>query len=334
MKNKKLVDAIGKIDDTYVEEAHAKKQKKFVFSWAFVGKALTGVLCLVIVVSFVSNAFRMGSYKYESTAAVESAYDMETYNGVGAPMEAPAAEEEKGGGLLIDSNADVGVNKKLIVNGSMNIETTEFDDVMDSINTAIKEANGYVQSSSINQRGNDCRYYNATIRIPADKYADFIAKTKDATNVTFYSESVEDITDTYTDLEARLTSLKAEEAKVLDFYKQATNIEELLTVESRLTEIRYEIDSIETRLKNYDLLVSYSTLNISIEETKVYSKVDDSFFTRIKNAFVNGLNNFLEGVEDFVVDIIYNIWQILLIIVLIVIGVFVYKRIKNRKANK
>ena len=339
MKDKKLVDAIGKIDDKYIKEAHALNKKRFVLNWAFVGKTLSAVLCLVLIISFVSNTFRMGStsaYEY----ALEEEYTtgsaaFEVKNKTDYKYEAPQAALSEGtlnGDLLSDGALliDYEINKKLIVNGGMNIETNEFDSVMNSLDEAIKEVGGYVQSSSISQRGNECRFYNATIRIPADKYAGFISKTKEKTNVTYYDECVEDITDTYTDLEARLNSLKAEEEKVLDFYSKAKNLEELMSVESRLTDIRYEIDSIQTRLKNYDLLVSYSTLNITIEETKVYSKVNDSFIMRITNAFKNGCNNFISAIEDFVLGIVYNIWQIILIIVIIIIIIFVIKKIKKK----
>lgn len=338
MKNKKLIDAIGKIDDKYIEEAKEVKKKKFVFNWAFIGKTLSAALCVVIVISFISNTFGMGAApKYEQATTETYSMDNGSFAVSGArgdyvyqeavPAEAEETKKTAANPMLSDAT----VNKKLIVNGGMNIETTEFDAVMDYFDKAIKEVGGYIQNSSINQRGNECRYFNATIRIPSDKYANFVSKAKESSNVTYYNEYVEDITDTYTDLEARLNSLKAEEEKVLEFYSKAVNLEELMSVESRLTDIRYEIDSIQTRLKNYDLLVSYSTLNVSIEETKVYSKVDDSFFSRIGNAFINGFNNFLNAIEDFVVNIVYNIWQILLIIVVIIVAIVVIKKIRRKE---
>lgn len=331
MKKDKLIDSIGNIKDEFIEEAREKK--KFRFDWAFVGKLATAALCVFLVVGFIPNLFRTGK---SSKGDYEEAYD--TVAATEAPMEIPAMEEGGYGGVgnyAIDNvkaaNTRLQDNKKLIVNGNLNLETLEFDSALDTLYRNVEKAGGYIQSSSISTDRNSGRYFNATIRIPADKYNDFLNETKASGNATWYNESVDDVTDSYTDLEARLTSLKAEEEKVLEFYNQATNLEELMSIESRLTDIRYEIDYIQNSLKNYDLLISYSTLNIGIQETKVYTKTNENFFSRIGLSFTNGWSNFVNTVENIVIDLVYNIWTILLIIVLVVIAIIVIKKIKNKR---
>lgn len=336
MKKEKIIDALNDIDDKYIEEA--KQKKKFVFDWAFVGKLLTGVVAVFLVVTIVPNLIKTGSgLKNGYAASTAEAY-------IPMPEEAPAAAaqmadmayEEAGysDGSLNYSNNRLSnpalQNKKLIVNGYMNVETANFDETIEILNRNVEEYGGYIQSSSINAYSANGRFFDATIRIPADKYQDFINKAKENGNVTYYNESVEDITETYSDLQARLKSLKSEEEKVLKFYDQATNLEELMSVEARLTDIRYQIDSIETNIKNYDLLVNYSTLNISIQETKVYTNTKTSFFSRIGMAFSNGFTNFVEAVQDLFVGIVYNIWTILIIAVVVIVAIIVIKKIRNK----
>ena len=111
----------------------------------------------------------------------------------------------------------------------------------------------------------------------------------------------------------------------------AKSIEDLMSIESRLSDIRYQIDYIETQLKNYDLLVAYSTLNITITETKAYTETSENFFTRLGNSFVNGWNSFINEVGDFVIDVVYNIW-VIIIVVLIIFGAYkAYKHFRNKK---
>lgn len=320
MKNKKLIDALGNIDDKYIKEAHEKK--KFVFDFAFVGKLATAAICLLLVIAIIPNLFRMGGAPKEAngTAATTEAYDV--YE------DAPMAEE----GFYTDT-ADIKPiedNKKIIVTGNLNAETLEFDNVISNLEANVNKYGGYIQNSSISTNMDDRRYYNACIRIPAESYNDFLSTTKADVNVTYYSENTDDITDTYTDLEARINSLKEEEKKVLEFYDQATNLEELMSIENRLTDIRYEIDSLQTRIKNYDLLVNYSTLNISIVETKVYTKTNDNFFSKLGLNFVNGWSNFINVIEDIVLGIVYNLWIVLLVVV-IIIGIVIYKKKRNNK---
>ena len=327
MKKEKLIDAIGQIDDKYIKEAHEKK--RFVFDWALTGKILTGVLCLVIVIGIIPNVFNFGMGKQapretEYSDTVTEAYSKEdiSYGGVGGA-----------GGIGYTVNAKVVTeNKKLIVNGYINIETLDFDVLIEELNKNIDAIGAYIQNSSIQTNRYETRSFDATIRIPADKYNEFLESTKQLGNVTWYSENVDDVTEMYTDLKARLNSLKAEEEKVLEFYDKANSLSELMEVEGRLTDIRYEIDSIETRLKNYDLLTDYSTLNITIVETRSYTKTNDNFSSRLSLSFRNGFTNFINSIENFVIDVVYNIWSIIVVIVVAVIVILVIRKArKNRK---
>ncbi len=326
MKNNKLIDALGKIDDKYVKEAHEKK--KFVFDFAFVGKLATVALVLFLVVGIVPNMFRMGgASKSSDSAAPTESYDLK--NGAAQDYNYSVAEEE---GLTLDSGANTRViedNKKIIVTGNLNVETLDFDNVLNILEANVKKYGGYIQGSSTSSNRNDRRYYDACIRIPAESYNEFLNATKENVNVIFYSENTDDITEKYTDIQARINSLKAEEAKVLEFYDKANNLEELMSVESRLTDIRYEIDSLETKIKNYDLLVNYSTLNIGITETKVYTKTNDNFFSKLGLNFVNGWSNFVNVLQDIILGIVYNLWIVILVVVVIV-GIVIYRKKRNK----
>ena len=150
MTNKdKLVDAIGKIDDKYIDEANNIKNNKFIFDWALTGKILTGVLCLLVVFTIIPSFFRMGK-----TASRDMA--MVTGNIAETPQ-AAVSEENDFGNLKYDesvsmsdsSSSLLNENKKLIVTGYMNIETLDFDNLVENLKKSIEEVGGYIQNSSI-----------------------------------------------------------------------------------------------------------------------------------------------------------------------------------------
>ena len=354
-KSEKLIDAVGLIDDRYIEEAHSKTKKKFQFnfSWATMGKIATAACALLLAVnifpilfhsysdkeaasdSYYSNSY----YSYEAkdegylsapAAASNSYYDQEYARAEEAPMEMEAAEPSPLPGS--NSQADARQNKKLILTSYMNMETQDLDALLETVNPAISKYGGYVQRSSVSNRGNS-RYYEAVIRIPAENYGAFLEEVRASGNSTYYSEETKDITDSYTDIQARLTSLKAQEAKVLEFYDKAESIDDLMSIESRLSDIQYEIGYYEDQIKNYDLLVDYSTLNLNVTETKVYTPVSTSFFARLGRSFVNGFKNFIGGIEDFIIDVTYNLWTIILLIALGYGGYSLYRFFRNRKSR-
>ncbi len=333
MKQDKLIDAIGEIKDEYIEEAHSSAKKKLQFDWVWARRIALAGLCVLIVATALPRFLGMGGSAKSADAVYEASYDSEMVGAAPRSEESSysyAANESKG---ISGQNSVLTQNKKLIVNASMSMETFDLDEVCKKLASDIENVGGYVQSSSIYNYGTR-RTYEATIRIPADKFGGFIEGVKTSGNVTHYNEEVTDVTEAYSDLEARIRSLKAEEETVLEFYKKAESIDELMSVESRLTEIRYEIDSKETMLKNYDLLTSYSTLTITISETKQYTETSESFFTRIGNAFKNGFSNFIHSLEDVLIGITYNIWTIAFLALVTFVAYKVVKAIRNKRNKK
>ena len=327
MKADKLIDAIGLIDDEYIENAH-EKNKLFSFSKANIIKLATAMVCVLLAITILPKMFsNKGNDSYGSTAYTNE-YQYVADESVTNDSYKPAYEEETIGNNTLKND------KKLILTGNLNLETQNIDDVLNTVLSNVEKFGGYVQKSSTYTRGNDTRIFEATIRIPADQYQNFLNDTESLGNVVSYSQEVEDITDVYTDIEARLNSLKAQEEKVLEFYKSANTIEELMSVEERLSQIRYEIEYYENTIKNYDLLVSYSTLHITIQETKVYTPTSTNFFTRLANSFKNGFSNFIDKIADFIIELAYNIWTILLLIVVAYMIYRLCKYFKNRKFKK
>ena len=322
MNNNKLVDAIGMIKDEYIEEAHTKNKFNFVMPWALLGKLATAALVLFVVIQVLP--FGKADYSGGNSYA---AYESDGYY----------AEESKESYQSNQAKTDYTTdntlvdNSKLILTANMNLETKNLDDVISNINLAISKYGGYVQSSSINTHGDNSRYYDATIRIPADKYKEFLSEIQGSGNVSSYSEKVDDITTEYNDKQARLNSLKAEESRIIEFYQKAESISELMDIEQRLSDIRYEIDYIETQIKNYDLLVAYSTLTIHVSETKTYTQTNTSFTEKLSRAFKNGFSDFVSSIEYLLIDLAYNIYSIIILVVIVVAGIIIYKKIRNRK---
>ncbi len=331
MKSEKLIDALGNIDDTYIEEAHAEKRFSLkAFSWRRMVPVLAGALCIflfVIAVPSLTGFGGMGGAAPKEQSADYAKNEAEYYVPSGADYSyADGSQKEE----YADTYAREA--EKKILTAYLRMETQDFDPLMDTISTLLADKGGYVQHSNSYTRGDDSRVYEATLRIPSKNYSSFLEELKGQGNAVSYEENVEDITTAYQDLQARLDSYKAQEEKVLEFYEKAESLEELITVESRLSEIRYEIERIETQIKNYDLLVNYSTLNLTITETKVYTPVNPNFFTRLANAFTGGWRNFTRGIGNFMIDIVYHIWDILLIVIVLAAAFFGYRRFrKGRK---
>lgn len=330
MKTDKLVDAIGMIKDEYIKEAHEKRFKKFTIPWSLIGKVLTAACVLFLVINILP--FNFASYKADYSSAAGGAVAPQEANNYYYESSTVVTDEEKAAqSEYKEDQTLVDQNKKLILTAKLDLETQDLDNTLNNITTLVNQYGGYVQNSSMYTRNNYTRIYEASIRVPADKYSQFIEEIRGNGNTTSYSEHIDDVTDSYTDINARLTALKAQEQKVMEFYQKAETIEDLMAVESRLSEIRYEIEAYEARIKNYDLLTAYSTLNIFVSETKSYTPTSTSFFSRLAQAFVNGFKNFTNSIGDLFIDVVYNIWNVIFLVVIAYLGYFIYKKLRNRR---
>ncbi len=230
-----------------------------------------GLKRIALATSIVCALSGCGSSKgYDSAAntSVETAA-AEVYDNAEYATEEVASTESL-------DNVQIQDTQKLIKTVNMNVETKEFESVMDSINSKTTEMGGYIQYSEIYDDTVNNGYRNATltIRIPADKLESFINVVEENTNVTYKNESVEDITLDYVDVESHINALKVEQEALLKMLESAEELSDIISIQSQLTQVRYEIESYESRKRTYDNKVDYSTIYVSITEVSRETPVD------------------------------------------------------------
>lgn len=197
---------------------------------------------------------------------------------------------------------------KIIYSGGVSIETRTFDDALAGLTKLVADSGGFVENSSVTgasyddtgaQRG--YRTANYTVRIPAEKFAAVSDGLKALGSVTSSQTQADNITMQYTDTQAHLDALKTQESRLLELLAKAQSMEDILKIEDQLTQVRYEIDSLTSQLKNWDNAVSYSTLDVTITEVAYLSQDGAngaSYGRQLAEAFVNslyGVGRFFKG---------------------------------------
>lgn len=279
----------------------------------------------------------------------KAAYDSYNESLNGEPMPAPADNAPSS-----TVNSDPLINRKIIRNASLSIETLEFDKFVSAINEKVNALGGYVQSNVVRNRssyyvsgsGKNRELYlrsaEMVFRIPAEKLDEFLSAADGLGNVTSRNETVSDVTESYVDVEARLKSLRTEYDTLLELLSRAENLEEIIMLQDRLTNVRYEIESYEARLRSYDSQIEFSTVSIDLTEVERETAVaEESFSEETSRRFRESLEDVGEGFRDFAAWFIGNLPHILvflffavcipLVIVLIIVG-SVKRRRKRRKA--
>lgn len=281
---------------------------------------------------------------YEEGAAYEDAWEedipMETAAEPTATMAAPGGNPTDFSGT--DSSAARQANaRKLIRTVSLDVETTDFDNLLADIRQTISAQNGYIEQSdvsgtSISASSDRNRYAYLVVRIPSDKLDGFVSRMGEKGNITNRSENVQDVTLQYTDIESRKKSLTIEQERLWELLEKADTLEAVIALEERLSEIRYQLENFESQLRTYDNQVDYSTVHVNIREVTVFTPtVPDSVGTRIQKGFVRNLNHVGNTMVDFVVWFLSHLPALVLLSVLAgLISVVVIKCRKRRKAKE
>ncbi len=243
------------------------------------------------------------------------------------------------------------IPRKLIRTVSLNVETTDFDNLLTAIQQTVAADGGYteqsdVSGSSISTASIRKRYAFLTVRIPSAKLDGFLSQMSEQSNVINRSESVQDVTLQYTDIESRKKSLTIEQERLWALLEKADTLEAVIALEERLSEIRYQLEGFESQLRTYDNQVDYSTVHISIQEVGVFTPTTpDSVGTRIQKGFVRNLENVIISLTDFLVWLISHL-PALAVLAAIATGITILARkiirvkkgknqnISNRKQNK
>lgn len=217
---------------------------------------------------------------------------------------------------------------KIIYTVSINYETKDFDKSLEVLNEKINEYNGYIVNRYIYTYDVDNGYIDGqyTIRIPASSYRDFLNDKDAIASVTSLNESANDITSEYIDLSARLENLKLEEKTIQGLLDKANEIADILEIETKLSEVRGDIESYESRIKYYDTLTDYATIDIYISQVKKYT-ANKSFIEKLGDTFKDSFNSFKNALSGLLDILIYALPYLLIALVLF----FIIRKIRNKQ---
>lgn len=267
-------------------------------------------------------------------------WDMGTAGGEGYYPEepdAPMESENQSGSVYQNPGA------KLIRRAELSIQTEQFDESREALNTLVASCEGYFENSS--EYGGSRRDVNASrrgeyvVRVPAEKYDLFLSGTGDLGYVTNKNENSEDIGERYYDTEARLKTQRTKQERLLALLEKAETMEDIITLESALSDVEYQIEQYSSELNRYDALVSFATFTISLSEVgKVTQEVGEtaSLGQRMAAGLQSSLRGLSQGFQNFLIWLSYNLFLVVILAAVAVVAVIVGRRElrKRRKQNE
>ncbi|MDY3781470.1 MAG: DUF4349 domain-containing protein [Candidatus Faecousia sp.] len=230
--------------------------------------------------------------------------------------------------------------QKFIITMDIQAEAEDLDAALSAVTEKAGALGGYIEDQSQYNgslySGRRYRSASLTVRIPAEKLEEFTAAVENAGNVVSSSRSTQDVTLEYVDTESRITALKTEQARLLELMDEAATMSDLLEIESRLTDVRGELEQYTSRLKVLENQVDYATVNLDLTEVTEYTPVaEKTRLQKIKDGFVDSIGGVWNGILDFVSLVIIDLpYLVVFGLVLWAVIALIRRRIRKRKKAK
>lgn len=303
-------------------------------------KILVLMLSVILVFSLISCGSNDNSAKWNMNTAenAEMAYSDE-YTTDDATTEVGGVEYSK----EMDRNEEASApeagsvfesERKIIKSASMEIQTLQYELAIQRLTDKVKGIGGYVESSNVRGRAMDDKHSSRsahyTLRIPEQQFIQFMSDMNSIGTIIQENSYGDDITSQYYDTDAHMKTLKIQEERLLDILRKAEKIEDIITLERELSNIRYQIEGLQGNLKRWDNLVSYSTLTVSIYEVQEIIKVEEPPKTlgqKISQKFTESLDDIKDFFEDLAVFGIGSLPLLIVYLPLLLVAALIIRKI-------
>ena len=197
-----------------------------------------------------------------------------------SPAAAPEPAADSRSGEPQAAPAPVPMARKLVRTVDLEIEVHDPEKVSAEVQGLAGRLGGYVAGVDARRQEDGTLYSRMTLRVPVERLEEALsAIRKLAVRVEREQQRVEDVTDRFVDLEARLRTLRATEAELqallAESRQKARKVEEIMAVYRELTEIRSQIEQIEGQRNALDKLATLSTINLVLAPTEGAKPVTD-----------------------------------------------------------
>ena len=230
------------------------------------------------------------------------------------------------------SGSEILSQEKIIRTASMEMETQAFDDAVAALDQLVEELEGYCESRSIRQHST-YRSASFTVRVPAASFDAFLDQAGQAAHVTWQDESQVNVSESYYDIEARLATQRTKLERLQALLEQAATMEDIIELESAISDTELEIEYLTGSLRQYDSLIGSATITVSLQEVYRLSTDQEpalTFSQRLGAAFSTGLHRGIDGLEDLIIGLARN-WVTLLFLAALAAAVILLIRSWRRR---
>lgn len=320
-------------------------------------------LCIALTMSLVGCSGSGGSYSSDSTMNSMPSYDdSEGWSGLNGSYKGESAvddyyengeyEEEP----TLPEHLTMQINQeKLVYRADISMEAKEFDSAVAALKQSVSSYGGIIQNenfsddtpydyyydSSSYRKISGYKSFSTTVRIPTEKFNQFMSGLNTIGHIKYSNSQVDNITQQYYNNTAYLESYQNQLEVLQNMYNQTGSISEMLEIEKRIAEVQAEITMLTTEIQSMDMDVAYSTISIRLDEVTEYSETsreesEKSFIVRVVDEFTQSCTDAVDAIKGFILWVVGNFWALIfwIAVIVLIIKLIKHKIRKHRSSGK
>ncbi|MCW5875258.1 MAG: DUF4349 domain-containing protein [Anaerolineales bacterium] len=303
--------------------------------------ALAGLLSLGLLLSACAAAAPAHVDGFTSEGVFEApglAMDM---RGEAAAM--PAMEPSAGGASAPNAAPSTNSGRLVIRHANLSIVVDAPEQRLEEIAAMAERMGGFVVNSNVYKSslasGIEVPRGHITIRVPTELYHQALDEIRaGAYDVPSDSQSGQDVTAEYTDLQSRLRNLQAAETLLRQIMEEADDTEDVLYAFHELNRITEQIEVLRGQIKFYEESAALSAISVEIIANAAVQPIRVGPWS-IEGAARQALEDLvrtLQNLTEFLVWVVLYLLPVLVVIALPVwlISIPLRRWLANRKSKK
>lgn len=277
---------------------------------------------------------------FEQNKAMDYSEESSNDVAVGEAEQASASEDMKSTSGDGSETPQIETERMIIHNAKLSVNVKELDKAQSNIEKKVDEFGGYIVESNVYQEDDQTSSGKMIVRIPEKNFEKFLLEAEgEAAKVLERNVTGQDVTEQYVDLESRVKSKRAVEARLLEFMGNAQKTDDLLKISDDLATIQEEIEVMVGKMKYLKNQTSFSTIELNMYENRVVVPEIESkelnTWEKTKKQLATSTNSLLAAGSALIVFFIGNL-PVLLILGAVgyVVYLIIRRRLRSEKNNK
>jgi hypothetical protein len=183
-----------------------------------------------------------------------------------AARAAQAASPAQNDATVADTSAQI-LDRMVIRTAQLSIEVQNMESALSQTRAIAQHAGGFVSASDthvekVNDQDN--MVANLTLQVRSESADSAMSDLRSLGKVTAETSGSQDVTDEYVDLDSNLRNLQATEAAILKLMDKATQIQDVLSLQRELTNVRGQIERIQGRKTYLQRRTDMATITVGL----------------------------------------------------------------------